>query len=86
MVFASNEGIEVLKRAKTISIDGTFTSCPPPFIQVFIIMASLPSGGNVPCVYALLPNKLSSTYSQLFGIVKNLAEDMFTGTILHNSF
>jgi hypothetical protein len=34
MVFASDTGIEVLKKAKIISVDGTFRSCPPPFLQV----------------------------------------------------
>jgi hypothetical protein len=33
-VFASDDGIEVLKKAKIISVDGTFRSCPPPFLQV----------------------------------------------------
>jgi hypothetical protein len=34
MIFASDLGIEVLSKAKIISVDGTFRSCPPPFLQV----------------------------------------------------
>jgi hypothetical protein len=34
IICASDTGFEVLKRAKTISVDGTFATCPPPFLQV----------------------------------------------------
>jgi hypothetical protein len=34
LVFVSDSGVEVLKRAKTISVYGTFNSCPAPFLQV----------------------------------------------------
>jgi hypothetical protein len=79
MVFASDSGVQVLRRAETISVDGTFTSCPPPFVQVFIIMASLPQGSSIPAVFGLLPNKNTKTYTHFFQIVASLAEDMFKG-------
>jgi hypothetical protein len=42
-------------------------------------MASLPNRGNIPTVFALLPNKTTQTYTQLLRIVKNLSDDIFTG-------
>jgi hypothetical protein len=37
MIFASDSGIEALRRASTISVDGTFSTAPPPFVQVMIM-------------------------------------------------
>jgi hypothetical protein len=81
MVFASDSGIEVLRRAKTISVDGTFTSVPPPFLQLFIVMASLPNGSTVPAAFGLLPNKTTRAYTHFFVVLKDLAEDMFQGLL-----
>ena len=47
MVFASDAALEVLKRTTVISIDGTFSSAPAPFLQVFVLMATLPMGTQV---------------------------------------
>jgi hypothetical protein len=44
-------------------------------------MASLPNRGNIPTVFALLPNKTTQTYTQLLRTVKNLSDDIFTGKI-----
>ena len=79
LVYASDAGIEVLRRASIISVDGTFASCPAPFLQVFILMATLPQGSKIPAVFGLLPNKLASTYSHFFRVTKELTEDMFSG-------
>jgi hypothetical protein len=84
MVFASDTGIELLRRATTISVDGTFSSVPAPFIQLFILMASLPKGGSTPAAFGLLPNKNTQTYSHFFTIIKGLAEDMFQGIFKTN--
>jgi hypothetical protein len=79
LVFGSNEAVEVLRRSPLISVDGTFDTAPPPFVQLFILMATLPNGSTCPTVYGLLPDKTAATYTQFFKIVKDLADDMFTG-------
>jgi hypothetical protein len=79
MVFASNEGVEVLRRSPFISVDGTFGSSPPPFGQLFILMATLPQGSQIPAAFGLLPDKTAKSYTHFFNIIKGLAEDMFTG-------
>ena len=43
-VFASDFAIEKLETLSAISVDGTFSTCPPPFYQLFIILAKLPGG------------------------------------------
>jgi hypothetical protein len=37
IICASDTGLEVLKRAEVLSVDGTFASCPSPFIQVSFV-------------------------------------------------
>jgi hypothetical protein len=81
IVFGSNEAVEVLRRSPYISVDGTFDTAPPPFVQLFILMATLPNGSTCPTVYGLLPDKTAATYTQFFNIVKGLADDMFTGRL-----
>jgi hypothetical protein len=46
MVFASDSAIQILLRAEMISVDKTFTSCPPPFAQHCILIATLPQGSG----------------------------------------
>jgi hypothetical protein len=82
MVFASDSAIQILLRAETISVDGTFQTCPPPFAQLFILIATLPQGSTVPVVYGLLPNKTAKTYTKFFRIVEGLAEGMFKGKLI----
>jgi hypothetical protein len=77
MVFASDSGTEVLRRATTISVDGTFSSVPAPYIKLFNLMASLPKGVTIPAAFGLLPNKNMRTYSHFFTVIKGLAEDIF---------
>jgi len=82
IVFASDFGIEILEKAASICVDGTFRSAPAPFCQVFVIMAELgcASGASIPVVFGLLPNKTTATYVKFFEIVAGLSENMFTGT------
>jgi hypothetical protein len=40
IICASDTGLEVLKRAEVLSVDGTFASCPPPFVQVNFSLTS----------------------------------------------
>jgi hypothetical protein len=42
-------------------------------------MATLPAGTSVPAAFGLLPNKAAKSYTHFLQVIKNLAEDMFTG-------
>lgn len=79
IVCASESGIQLLKTATVVSGDGTFASCPRPFGQLFIILAEAQPHVNIPCVFALLPDKQATTYNKLFSIVAGLDSDLFKG-------
>lgn len=56
-------------------MDGTFSTAPPMFRQVFIIQAFI-HGICVPVVYALLPDKRTLTYVHLFNVLSDTARRM----------
>ena len=57
--------LEKLCEAETIYIDGTFKASLQLFYQLFTVHAVY-NGQHFPFVYALLPNKTTSTYNRLF--------------------
>ena len=85
-IFASEFGIEMLKKAPIIAVDGTFSTCPSPWCQLFVIQAVVEKGTSYPVVYGLLPNKCASTYLKFFTEVANLSEDMFKGKFDFKSY
>ena len=76
-IFASEFAIELLRKATLIAVDGTFTTCPAPFYQLFILQAQVVNGTTYPVVFGLLPNKCSATYLKFFTEVAAFSEDMF---------
>lgn len=64
IIFSSQACIDVLKRTNIIYKDGTFTTRPSEFYQVYILHASV---NNIyyPVVYALLQRKNKETYIEL---------------------
>lgn len=79
LIFASENGLQLLQQAKIISCDGTFSTCPPPFCQLFVIMSQLNPSVNIPCVFGLLPNKFTGTYVKFFKELASMTENMFQG-------
>ena len=65
VAFATVGNLEKLCEAETIYIDGTFKANPQLFYQLFTVHAVY-NGQHFPFVYALLPNKTTSTYNRLF--------------------
>ncbi len=59
VVFASNEGVGVLQRATEVFMDGTFSTAPSPFLQLFFIMAKEGDKPAVPVVFALMSKRVS---------------------------
>ena len=76
-IFASESGIDLLRKATVIAVDGMFTTCPVPYYQLFILQAQIGDGASYPVVFGLLPNKCAATYLKFFKEVAGLAEDMF---------
>ena len=86
-IFASEFGVEMLQKAPVIAVDGTFSTCPTPWCQLFVLQAVMDKGLSYPVVFGLLPNKCAATYLKFFQEVAALSEDMFKGgTNFKNSF
>ena len=75
VVFAADGNLKLLCDAETIYVDGTFSTCPHLFYQIFTFHA-FRHGKQFPLVYCLLPNKRCETYIRSFEIVKQKAEHL----------
>jgi hypothetical protein len=73
LVFASEEGLELLAQSHRWLMDGTFDSCPSIFDQLYVIRAPL-GETSVPCVYALLAGRTQAIYEELFRALSNVCE------------
>ena len=69
------EDFRYLHEAATWIMDGTFSICPPLFLQLYTIHVEL-FGGVSPVLFALLPNKTTSTYERLFREIRYVLESM----------
>lgn len=68
VVFASEQGLQHLCRSNTWFMDGTFSSSPKIFKQLYVIRAPL-GNSAVTCVYAFLSCKTQSIYEELFSAI-----------------
>ncbi|XP_048253906.1 uncharacterized protein LOC125381425 [Haliotis rufescens] len=69
VVFSTHDQLQALQSADTVYMDGTFTSCPDLWNQVYIIYARSRSC-MCPLVFALLPDRQTTTYTRLFSRLK----------------
>ena len=70
IIFAINQCRSLLEQSDNWFANGTFSVSPVCFYQVCTIHA-MALDKVVPCVYALLPNKHTTTYDRLFQEVSN---------------
>ncbi|CAF5102012.1 unnamed protein product, partial [Rotaria sp. Silwood1] len=70
LIFSSEHDIEYLAYRKWWYGDGTFYTSPSIFYQIYSIHA-FDEGLSTPCIFALLADKLESTYHGLFSILMN---------------
>lgn len=75
VVFSCSNNIEVMCNSDTIYVDGTFDYCTKFFLQLFTIHA-FTRNHYIPVAFCLLPNKLKSTYRQLFEEIKQKCCEM----------
>ncbi|RNA24307.1 hypothetical protein BpHYR1_014380 [Brachionus plicatilis] len=73
IVFATEKNIQLLNNNPNWYVDGTFAVAPGLFYQLFTVHVLI-KGKNLPCVYALLPNKTQKSYERLFEYLKSLIE------------
>ena len=64
VIFASLQGLKLLDTASTWYMDGTFSTAPSQFRQLFVIR--VPLGENcASAIYALLPSKQQDAYEEM---------------------
>ena len=92
ILFSSPEQLNLLFTSRTMLMDGTFSSCPKIFDQVYTIhcikyeqcewnyfFASILvrlTSLAFPCVFGLLPNRYKTTYQFLIHELKSIASDI----------
>jgi len=65
LMFGSKAGLQLMQHANSWGSDGTFSTCPAPFFQVYVFTAEL-SGRSYSTIFCLLPNKKADTYRVVF--------------------
>ena len=70
LFFASDWQLNLMDKADSITADGTFSTAPSPFHQLYVIMANFHKNRrNYPVGFAFLPDKTTQTYVQLWTAV-----------------
>lgn len=78
MIFSTAANLTSLGQAQILILDGTFSSTPKGFRQVFTIHASVGNDAArkfMPFVHMLLPDKAETTYKKALKLVKNAAAE-----------
>jgi hypothetical protein len=75
LLFCSQKARKDIKKITEFFGDATFDSCPPPFKQFYSIHGDQGSTTETtktkPLIFALLSNKMQSTYELMFRIIKS---------------
>ncbi|XP_071105145.1 uncharacterized protein [Haliotis cracherodii] len=69
LVFATDDQLRVLQSASIVYMDGTFSACPDLWNQLYILHARKRSI-TYPLVYALMPDRRTTTYQRFFAQLK----------------
>jgi hypothetical protein len=69
VLFATDNNLEMMAAADAIFMDSTFKISPPQFMQLFTLHI-IYIGFIIPVVYALLKDKSSDTYYQIFATLR----------------
>jgi hypothetical protein len=75
LIYASENSLKYLRKAKIIFGDGTFKICPSPFYQLYVIHGLL-FGISVPLVYTFMKSKNSISYGILFSRLSNYLQNL----------
>ena len=75
LVFGTEEGLRHLSRSPTWFMDGTFSSAPRLFKQLFIIRAPI-GDSAITCVYSFLSSKTQEAYEELFHAITLKSEEL----------
>jgi hypothetical protein len=70
LLFSTEKSLNILRNSDHWFLDGTFSSCPNLFSQLYTIHAVY-SGEIIPLVSVLLPDKKEVTYNKMFQALKS---------------
>jgi len=68
IIFSSPEALQILKSSKYWYVDGTFSTAPTGFNQVYVIHVKMGSM-TIPSEYILLQNKTKQTYTEMLSVI-----------------
>lgn len=75
ILFCFDETKDLLMTCNSFYGDGTFHSCPPPFVQLYSIHADASSSSTalnvIPVIYVLMSNKTAESYEIMLNIIKS---------------
>jgi len=77
LVFCAKTELAVLHQSSYLVCDGTFEMAPNSAYQIYTIHGYTVGGEGLPLLWALLPNKSTETYSELFGCLRTALTDCF---------
>ena len=73
LLFISDHGKHLFKSYEHWSSDGTFSTCPAPFDQIYFIGIKTEEGKFIPAGYCLLKGKYRDLYRSVFEtLIKNV--------------
>jgi len=75
LAFCSIDQLRALQSADILYMDGTFSTCPTLWNQLYIIHARTGTC-TYPLVFALLPDRQTATYRRLFSKLKAAVEEL----------
>lgn len=81
LVFSTEDNLKALSKSNNWYVDGTFKTVPLIFNQLFMIHG-IQENLSIPLVYALLPNKSTETYKNLFEQLKILSPDLHPTNVM----
>ena len=76
LVFISDFGKRILKESQDWFMDGTFSTVPDQFSQLYVVFGSgvAPTDKIFPAAYLLLPDKRGHTYQHVLQVLKDVTD------------
>lgn len=81
VIFSTETHLNHLKYSNTWFCDGTFSSSPKKFTQIYVIMAKI-RNLNIPLVYIFMKRKSKTAYSKIFEFLKCRIDNKYPQNII----
>ena len=86
VLFMSDTGKEILQRQRMWAGDGTFSSAPKLFMQVYFVGGVTKDGVFLPAAFMLLPGKTEEMYRKVFETIVDIVGDVSHVTSFSGDF